>query len=220
MLDDCYALLGVSRDASSTDIKCAYRKLVRECHPDLNPTLPDAEERLKRLNKAYELLRDSAARARYNRALELLSTPWRTRVGPPQPPPSVIARRRSAILPMVITAGMLSAVVYLALVCGVVQTFSMGRLVQGTWSARSPAARLTGEQTEASRRWTVWFRTQDAGARPPSPLQRANSPPAARTPESLSLAAATKHLRKSAAAEPLPVPAAATPAARFGGMLR
>jgi molecular chaperone DnaJ len=58
---DYYDILGVRRDASSDDIKRAYRKLAREYHPDVNPD-PVAQEKFKEINAAYEVLSDPKKR--------------------------------------------------------------------------------------------------------------------------------------------------------------
>jgi curved DNA-binding protein CbpA len=66
---DPYSVLGVSHDASPLEIRRAYRRLARRQHPDLNAR-PDGPERFVALTRAYELLNDSAARARYDDAVE------------------------------------------------------------------------------------------------------------------------------------------------------
>ena len=66
MAVDVYAVLGVSPQATDDEIKRAYRKLARECHPDANPDDPDAAERFKEINAAYELVRDPERRRRYD----------------------------------------------------------------------------------------------------------------------------------------------------------
>ena len=62
---DYYAILGVSRDAKTEDIKKAYRKLAKQYHPDVNKT-PGAEAKYQEINEAYEVLKDSAKRERYD----------------------------------------------------------------------------------------------------------------------------------------------------------
>jgi len=62
---DYYDILGVSRDASLEEIKKAYRKLALEWHPDRNKS-PEAEERFKEINEAYEVLSNSEKRAAYD----------------------------------------------------------------------------------------------------------------------------------------------------------
>ena len=64
--NDYYKILGVSRDVDAAEIKKAYRKLVRQYHPDANPGNKDAEEHFKKVNEAYEVLSDSQKRAQYD----------------------------------------------------------------------------------------------------------------------------------------------------------
>ena len=64
---DYYEVLGVDKNASQEDIKKAYRKLAKECHPDLHPDDKKAEARFKELNEAHEVLSDPEKRARYDR---------------------------------------------------------------------------------------------------------------------------------------------------------
>lgn len=64
-MSDHYEVLGISRNASSEEIKKAYRKLARELHPDVNDS-QDAQERFKLVTHAYEVLGDDQARRRYD----------------------------------------------------------------------------------------------------------------------------------------------------------
>jgi len=63
---DYYELLGISKGASDSEIKSAFRKLARQYHPDVNKK-PDAEERFKDINEAYAVLSDQEKRDAYNR---------------------------------------------------------------------------------------------------------------------------------------------------------
>jgi curved DNA-binding protein CbpA len=62
---DPYAELVVSRDASSEEIRRAYRRVARRHHPDVNQD-PGGAERFAAAARAYEILSDPAARARYD----------------------------------------------------------------------------------------------------------------------------------------------------------
>lgn len=63
---DYYDILGVSEDASSSEIKKAYRSLARKHHPDRNPDDGDAEERFKEIQEAYSVLSDDEKRRQYD----------------------------------------------------------------------------------------------------------------------------------------------------------
>ena len=63
---DYYETLGLSRGASEQDIKAAFRRLAKDCHPDRHPTDKSAETKFKELNEAYEALRDPQKRAAYD----------------------------------------------------------------------------------------------------------------------------------------------------------
>lgn len=66
-MNDHYQVLGVTRDASQNEIKKAYRSLAMRFHPDRNPDFQkEAEEKLKEINAAYEVLGDEFRRRQYD----------------------------------------------------------------------------------------------------------------------------------------------------------
>jgi molecular chaperone DnaJ len=65
--EDFYKILGVSKEASATEIKKAYRKKAIEFHPDKNPGDSKAEEKFKQAAEAYEILSDADKKAKYDR---------------------------------------------------------------------------------------------------------------------------------------------------------
>ncbi len=69
MTGELYRILGVERDAGEADIKKAYRRLAKSSHPDLKPGDKAAEERFKKITRAYDILHDKDKRARYDRGL-------------------------------------------------------------------------------------------------------------------------------------------------------
>lgn len=62
-----YELLEIERDANSSEIKKAYRKVALKYHPDRNQGDKEAEERFKLINEAYQVLSDEQKRATYDR---------------------------------------------------------------------------------------------------------------------------------------------------------
>lgn len=67
MAEDLYEILGVNREASTDEIKSAYRRLARKFHPDQNPDDPNAEDKFKKVAAAYEILGDADKRKTYDR---------------------------------------------------------------------------------------------------------------------------------------------------------
>ncbi|MGE5340542.1 MAG: molecular chaperone DnaJ [Candidatus Omnitrophota bacterium] len=65
-MSDYYEILGVSKKASLSDIKKAYRKLARKYHPDLNPGDKESERKFKEMTQAYEVLKDPEKRKQYD----------------------------------------------------------------------------------------------------------------------------------------------------------
>lgn len=66
MAQDYYEILGVSRNADANEIKKAYRKLALKYHPDKNQGNKQAEESFKEVSEAYEVLKDTEKRRRYD----------------------------------------------------------------------------------------------------------------------------------------------------------
>jgi curved DNA-binding protein len=87
MMRDWYAVLGVPRTASRSEIRDAYHRRVRETHPDLDSARDGVE--FGAVAEAYATLRDSARRAAYDRE--------RLRVASPAPAPHVGEQFREAV---------------------------------------------------------------------------------------------------------------------------
>ncbi|MFZ0159563.1 MAG: DnaJ domain-containing protein, partial [Kineosporiaceae bacterium] len=71
---DFYAVLGVPHDSTEDSLKRAYRRLVRQHHPDTNAGCPVAEDRFKEVGAAYAVLSDRVRRAQYDRTRHRLNT--------------------------------------------------------------------------------------------------------------------------------------------------
>uniref|UniRef100_A0A8C3U223 DnaJ homolog subfamily C member 10 n=1 Tax=Catharus ustulatus TaxID=91951 RepID=A0A8C3U223_CATUS len=64
---DYYSLLGVSKEASSREIRQAFKKLALKLHPDKNQNDPNAHENFLKINRAYEVLKDEDLRKKYDK---------------------------------------------------------------------------------------------------------------------------------------------------------
>jgi len=98
---DYYRILGVSCTASEREIKVAYRRLARRYHPDLNPNNPRAEEILKAINEAHEVLGDRVQRRHYDAqwadVVYATATPrWQATPSNPVPPSSAQSGTKNA----------------------------------------------------------------------------------------------------------------------------
>jgi molecular chaperone DnaJ len=67
MKEDYYDVLGISKNASESEIKKAYRKMALKYHPDKNPGDKEAEDKFKKAAEAYEVLSNPDKKARYDR---------------------------------------------------------------------------------------------------------------------------------------------------------
>lgn len=64
---DFYKLLGVNREATTREIRQAFKKLALTMHPDKNPGDPSAHEKFLQVNRAYEVLKDEDLRKKYDK---------------------------------------------------------------------------------------------------------------------------------------------------------
>ena len=72
---DYYEVLGVSKTADAAAIKKAYRKLAKKYHPDTNAGDPVAEEKLKEVNEAYDVLGDEKKKKLYDTTARSITAP-------------------------------------------------------------------------------------------------------------------------------------------------
>ena len=63
---DYYEILGLKKNATSAELKKAFRKLARKYHPDVNPNDKASEQKFKEMNEAYEVLSDPKKRKQYD----------------------------------------------------------------------------------------------------------------------------------------------------------
>eukprot|EP00116_Pleurobrachia_bachei_P012547 sb/3472809/ len=66
VLADYYQTLGIKKDATTKEIRSAFKKLALQNHPDKNKDNPDAEKDFMKINEAYEVLKDEATRRTYD----------------------------------------------------------------------------------------------------------------------------------------------------------
>ena len=157
---DYYSLLEVSRLATSEEIKQSYRRLVRKWHPDLNPGLSDAEERLKKLNEAYRVLREPQFRRNYDRMVFARLAAHSSRNVPVNIPRTVRERRRRVFAPV------LASVLALSLLAAVGLAVHEPMCLPEEWRTRasyqedgvlSRRVTLSAEELEAAYRSSAYY---------------------------------------------------------------
>lgn len=74
---DYYTVLGLDKNASTDEIKKAYRKMARKYHPDLNPDDQEAKQKFQQINEAQEVLTDSEKRKQYDKYGEQYGERWK-----------------------------------------------------------------------------------------------------------------------------------------------
>jgi DnaJ domain len=89
---DPYRVLGVSRDATATDITRAYRRLARAAHPDTAPPGAGATARFRAVSEAYQVLSNPARRAEYDRPPSRQAAPGHGQAAPGRARPRPGAR--------------------------------------------------------------------------------------------------------------------------------
>jgi hypothetical protein len=95
-LKDYYQVLGVRRGAPVAEIRRAYRILVQQLHPDINPD-PAAHERIKEVNEAYDVLGDAVKKQEYDYRFD---NPYSVSSAPPEPVHRDPAYRRRSYRPV------------------------------------------------------------------------------------------------------------------------
>lgn len=111
MKQTLYDVLEVSRNASLSVIRAAYKSLVQRYHPDKNPDNPDAENQLKLINHAYETLSDPSSRLAYDAMLAMEEIPAPEEEAESAEAPHPETEKRSLDKRMIYAAG--AAIVFL-----------------------------------------------------------------------------------------------------------
>lgn len=156
---DYYATLGVPHHATESDIRKSYRRLVRQWHPDLNPDVLDAEDRLKRLNEAYGVLRDPHARRVYDHVvLSVLSST--SSGGAVRVPRRTLESRRS----LASLAASFAAVLIVMFLClsghstmGIPSEWRDVSRVHITGTSFAPQSEMPPDQLEGECRWVAQY---------------------------------------------------------------
>ncbi|OQS05509.1 hypothetical protein THRCLA_02376 [Thraustotheca clavata] len=80
---DPYKILNIPRSATAKDIKLAYFREAKKCHPDLNPNDPHATTKFRNITEAYEILSDSTRKANFDSGKEETTHSYSSRHTPP-----------------------------------------------------------------------------------------------------------------------------------------
>ena len=165
---DYYDVLGIDRNADEKTIKKAYRKLAKKYHPDTNAGNPDAADKFKEVNEAYDVLGDPKKKKMYDQfghaAFEAGADPGAVQVPVDSADSRVMAMAAIRNFTLMVKTWMISLVISLE-ICSTAVTAQAMALAETALMSTSPVtvADSTAALEEADSQWRRLWRIPSAG---------------------------------------------------------